>query len=310
MLRPLMIYLSQAGWARDMFIHFAPARRAVRRFVAGETLDEALDVTRQLNAKGMGVTLNYLGEHVHTEAEARAAADAYTHIVDRAAESQLDASVSVKLSSLGLEMAEEFCYELTRGIVERGKARDIDITIDMEDSRHTDATLRIYHALHDDCQCDNVGIVIQAYLYRTEADMRALADSGARVRLCKGAYKEPPEIAFPKKRDVDDNFAALTRLFLNCEAIANGAFLEVATHDERMIEAAKYHARQNDIGPEAFEFQMLYGVRPRLQEQLVQEGYRMRIYVPFGSQWYPYFMRRMAENPANLWFMVVNFFRA
>lgn len=309
MLRPMMIYLSEAQWAKAIVTNVAPARRAARRFVAGETLDEAIAVAQELKAKGMTTTLNHLGEHVHTEAEAVEAADAYCHILERAAASGLDATVSVKLTQLGLEMSEAFCLDLTRRIVEQAQARRLKVTIDMEGSNHTEATLRIYHTLLDECGCKNVGVVTQAYLYRTEADMMALAAAGARVRLCKGAYKEPPTIAYPNKRDVDNNFAYLMTLFLNPEAIAAGAYLEVATHDERMIDAAKHHARQHGIGPDQFEFQMLYGVRPRLQAQLVEEGYQMRIYVPFGTRWYPYFMRRMAENPANLWFMVNTIWR-
>ncbi len=310
MLRPTLIYLSKAAWAKEIVTSFTPARRAARRFVAGETLDEALDVVRRLKTKGMCATFNYLGEHVHTEAEALEAADAYCHIMERAVASGLDATVSIKLTSLGLDISEAFCLEQTRRIVEQARTHNMEITIDMESSEHTDQTLRIYHTLHDECRCRNVGVVIQAYLYRSEADMKALAAAGGRVRLCKGAYKEPPDIAFPHKRQVDDNFAYLSSLFLNPEAIKAGAYLEVATHDERMIDAAIYHAGRHGIARDQFEFQMLYGVRMGLQEQLVREGYIMRVYVPFGSQWYPYYMRRMAENPANLWSMVSNVLRA
>mgnify|MGYP005841683761 CR=1 FL=1 len=309
MLRPTLIYLSKAGWAKGIVTHFGPARRAARRFVAGETIDEALDTIQRLKAKGLDATFNFLGEHVHTEAEAREAAEAYCLSLDRAAAMGINATVSVKPSALGLDISETLCTDLTRAILDKAQPYSVGITIDMESSEHTEQTLRVYHRLHDDEGYKHLGVVIQAYLYRSEEDMKTLAATGGRVRLCKGAYKEPPEIAFPKKSQVDDNFAYLCRLFLNQEAVKAGAYLEVATHDERMIDAAKYHASQNGITPDQFEFQMLYGVRTGLQEQLVSEGYRVRIYVPYGSQWYPYFMRRMAENPANLWFMAANFFR-
>jgi proline dehydrogenase len=196
-----------------------------------------------------------------------------------------------------------------RRILQKAKETANHVTIDMESADYTDTTLRIYRTLRHEYGFDNVGIVIQAYLYRSEADMLALADEGAFVRLCKGAYKEPPEVAFPDKADVDANYAHLLQLFLNPSACSTGAYLGIATHDEKMIAAAKTHLKAHDIAHDCFEFQMLYGIRGKLQEQLRDDGYKMRVYVPYGTQWYPYFMRRLAERPANIWFFVSNFFR-
>jgi proline dehydrogenase len=235
------------------------------------------------------------------------ATQAYSDMLDALAESGVRATVSLKLTQLGLDIRESLCLDNLRRILERARATVNHVTIDMESSDYTDATLHVFRTLRQ--EFDNVGIVIQAYLYRSEADMKALAQEGAFVRLCKGAYKEPPDRAFPDKADVDANFVRLTEQFLSSEARAAGAYLGIATHDEKMINAAKAHISANEVPYDSFEFQMLYGIRSRLQEQLRDDGYKMRIYVGYGTEWYPFFMRRLAERPANVWFVLSNFFR-
>jgi proline dehydrogenase len=307
MLRSFLLYLSQAVWAKNMIMKIGPARRSAHRFVAGDTLAEAVAVVRRLNTTGLEVTLDYLGESVTDEAGARQATQAYFDVLDAIAENGVSATVSLKLTQLGLDIRESLCVENLRSILERAKATNNHITIDMESTDYTDATLSVYRSLHQDF--DNVGIVIQAYLYRSEADIKALVQEGAFVRLCKGAYKEPPDRAFPDKADVDANFVRLTQLFLTPEARAAGAYIGIATHDEKMIDAARATISARDVPYDTFEFQMLYGIRPRLQEQLRDDGFKMRIYVGYGTEWYPFFMRRLAERPANVWFIMSNFFR-
>jgi proline dehydrogenase len=307
MLRSFFLYLSQAVWAKDVIMKIGPARRSAHRFVAGDTLAEAIDVVRRLNASGIEVTLDHLGESVTDEPGARQATQAYFEMMDAIAENGVSATVSLKLTQLGLDIRESLCVENLRSILERAKATNNHVTIDMESTDYTDAALKVYRTLRQDF--DNVGIVIQAYLYRSEADMKALAQEGAFVRLCKGAYKEPPDRAFPDKADVDANYVRLTQLFLTPEARAAGAYLGIATHDEKMIDTAKGFISTHDVPYDTFEFQMLYGIRPRLQEQLRDDGFKMRIYVGYGTEWYPFFMRRLAERPANVWFILSNFFR-
>jgi proline dehydrogenase len=307
MLRSFFLYLSQAVWAKDVIMKIGPARRSAHRFVAGDTLAEAIDVVRRLNASGIEVTLDHLGESVTDEPGARQATQAYFEMMDAIAENGVSATVSLKLTQLGLDIRESLCVENLRSILERAKATNNHVTIDMESTDYTDAALKVYRTLRQDF--DNVGIVIQAYLYRSEADMKALAQEGAFVRLCKGAYKEPPDRAFPDKADVDANYVRLTQLFLTPEARAAGAYLGIATHDEKMIDAARAFISAHDVPYDTFEFQMLYGIRPRLQEQLRDDGFKVRIYVGYGTEWYPFFMRRLAERPANVWFVLSNFFR-
>ncbi len=308
MLRSLFLYLSAAQWAKTLITRLGIARRAVYRFVAGDTLDEALAVTRSLNHQGLDVTLDHLGESVFDEQGAREAATAYLDLLNTIASSDVRATVSLKLTQLGLDVRKELCLEHMRRILDCARELGNHVTIDMEGSDYTSITLEVYRTLRAEGY-DNVGIVIQAYLYRSEADMRALAEEGAFVRLCKGAYKEPPDRAFAEKTDVDANYVHLVKEFLTPDACARGAYLGIATHDEAMIRAAKEHITSQNISRSCFEFQMLYGIRSKLQQQLRDDGYRMRVYVPYGTQWYPYFMRRLAERPANVWFLVSNFFR-
>lgn len=308
-LRAVLLYFSHATWARQLVTGFPPAWYVASRFVAGETIADAMDATRELNAKGMQATMDYLGESVTDAAEARAARDAILDLLDRIHQTGVDASVSVKLSQLGLKIDPALALENMRVILKRAQAYGNFVRIDMEESEVVDVTLRTFRTLRDEYGFNNTGVVIQSYLYRSEADVRQLIASGASVRLCKGAYMEPPEVAFPDKADVDANFVRLTKLLLGEEARANGVYAAIATHDEEMIEATKEYVRAQQIPLDAFEFQLLYGVRRELQEQLEDQGYRVRIYVPYGTAWYPYFMRRLAERPANLWFFIVNFFR-
>ncbi len=307
MFRSALLYLSQANWAKSLIMNVGPARRSAERFVAGETLPEAIEVTRRLNDDGLEVALDHLGESVTDEQGAVQATQAYLDLLDAIASNGVRATASLKLTQLGLDISEQLCLDNMRRILERAKAINNHITIDMESSDYTDSTLRVYRTLRRDFS--NVGTVIQAYLYRSEDDMRALAAEGAFVRLCKGAYKEPADRAFPKKAAVDANFVRLTELFLSEEARAAGAFLAIATHDEKMIAAAKAYVRAHDVPPDSFEFQMLYGIRPNLQAQLRDDGFTMRLYAGYGTEWYPYFMRRLAERPANVWFIASNFFR-
>ena len=307
MLRSFFLYLSEAAWAKNMIMKIGPTRRSAHRFVAGDTLADAIEVVRRLNATGLEVTFDHLGESVTDETGARQATQAYFEVMDAIAENGVRATVSLKLTQLGLDIRESLCVENLRSILERAQATHNHITIDMESTDYTDAALKVYRTLREDF--DNVGIVIQAYLYRSETDMKALAQEGAFVRLCKGAYKEPPDRAFPDKADVDANYVRLTQVFLTPEARAAGAYLGIATHDEKMIDAAKAFISAHDVPYDTFEFQMLYGIRPRLQEQLNDDGFKVRIYVGFGTEWYPFFMRRLAERPANVWFVLSNFFR-
>jgi proline dehydrogenase len=288
-------------------VNFPLSRRVSRRFVAGESLDEAIAVVKKLNAQGLLVTFDHLGESVTSEREAREAKDDYLRALDAIATNQVQSQVSVKLTQMGLDLSADVCLDNLRQILGKAKQGGTFVTIDMEDSKHTQTTLNIFKTLRE--EFDNVGIVIQSYLYRSEADIIALRALGANVRLCKGAYKEPAEVAFPEKTDVDANYRKLTQVFLQANGKANSAYLDLATHDEKIIAWAKEFTTTNHIARDRFEFQMLYGIRADLQRQLAREGYTMRVYVPYGTHWYPYFMRRLAERPANVIFLVSNLFR-
>jgi len=305
--RDLFLAMSTNEAVRKLVIGFPLSRRVTRRFVAGETLDEAIAVVHKLAKENLLVTFDQLGESVTQASEARAAKDGYLRALDALAANQLASHVSVKLTQMGLDLDAELCRDNMRQIIRRAHAIGALVTIDMEDSAHTQVTLDMFKTLR--AEFANVGIVIQSYLYRSEADMRALFELGAHVRLCKGAYKEPATVAFPAKKDVDANFLKLTEQFLPTQGNASGAYLALATHDEKIITWAKRYITQNKIARDRFEFQMLYGIRADLQRQLAREGYTMRVYVPYGSHWYPYFMRRLAERPANVIFLLSNLFR-
>ncbi len=306
MLKRLLLYLSNAGWARGIVSHFFLARRVARRFVAGETLEEAVETARQLNAQGLLVTLDYLGESVHSAEDTVDVVNTYQALLRAIDAEGLRASISLKLTHLGLDISEELCVTNLRHILTTARDHgDISVTIDMESSAYTDTTLRLYRTLRDEYGFSNVGTVIQSYLYRSAEDMQALAAEGGHVRLCKGAYLEPPNMAFPEKSDVDRAYTEIVAAYLQAET---PAYLCIATHDEQMIAAAEHTIKQQRVPESRYEFQMLYGIRGQRQMELAAAGYKMRVYVPFGAAWYPYFMRRLAERPANLWFFAKSLF--
>ncbi len=274
-----------------------------RRFVAGTTVEELLAATQATNARGISVSVDNLGENVTNEAEARASAALYHQLLDEITARRLDANVSCKLTHLGLDVDENLCRELVCGIVRHAAQVNNFVRVDMEGSPYTQKTLDFVHEVHSHYP-GAVGTVIQAYLRRSEADVEKLLADGIRIRLCKGAYKEPPEIAFQKKREVDANYIRLAKML-----IKSGIYHGIATHDQRIIESLICFAGSTFIAPEKFEFQMLFGIRRDLQEKIVREGWRMRVYIPFGTEWYPYFMRRLAERPANVFFIARNLFR-
>ncbi|HEX9117455.1 MAG TPA: proline dehydrogenase family protein, partial [Anaerolineae bacterium] len=277
--------------------------RMARRFVAGETLPDALEAVRQLKVQGFDATLDHLGENVTSEAEALAAADGYLSALVALSEAGLGGNVSVKLTQMGLDLGDDFCCDNVGRIVQRAAELGGFVRIDMEGSPYTERTLAIYRRLAG--QFANVGIVIQAYLKRSQADVEQLIDEGiGRFRLCKGAYDEPAEIAFDSRARVTQSLQSLARTALDPEARAKRAYPAIASHDEAVTDFVRAYAYQHQIPPSAFEFQMLYGIRRELQSRLVREGYRVRIYVPYGTHWYPYFMRRLAERPANLLFFL------
>jgi proline dehydrogenase len=302
MLRSLLLFLSEREFPKKLLLRSSLGRRLAARFIAGEELDDAIRVARQLNQQGFEVTLDYLGESVHEAAAADEACRVYLDILDRVAWEKLRSHISIKLTQLGLDIDEALAQRNLRPIWERAVQHGTFVRIDMESSAHTDATLRVFRAA--EAPRDVLGVVIQSYLYRSEKDARGLLQCGARIRLCKGAYKEPPTVAFPDKADVDRNYIRLMKLML-----ASGDYHAIATHDPKMIQATRHFARAHGLGPDSFEFQMLYGIRRRLQRELLKQGYRVRVYVPFGRQWYAYFMRRLAERPANLLFLIRNFLR-
>jgi proline dehydrogenase len=296
-LRSLLLELSESKRLAPLIMKNGVSRRVVRRFVAGEVLDDALEAARAVNDALETASLDLLGENVADEASARRSAQGYLAIFDRIAQEHLDANVSLKLTQLGLDLGTALCEELLDNIVSRAGRYFNFVRVDMEGSAYTERTIDIVKRVRR--KHANVGTVMQAYLYRTEQDIRNLLEVSCRIRLCKGAYSEPPEVAFPKKREVDANYVKLMKILL-----PSGIYHGIATHDPAMIQATKDFARENKIGRERFEFQMLYGIRTDLQKQLVREGYRLRIYIPYGTDWFPYFMRRLAERPANLVFFL------
>lgn len=298
-LRGAFLYLSRQQALRRWMETSGAAGRFTSRFVAGLTLDDGMRVARELAREGMTASLDHLGENVATLEEAAAARDSYLRALDRISVSGLDATVSMKVTSLGLDISASACEAHTAAVVERAASVGTRVEFDMEDARYTDRNLRLVHAMHE--RFGSVRAVIQAYLYRSEADVRALCDAGIPVRLCKGAYREPASVAWPSKSDVDANFVKLMRLLFD-----RGTYPAIATHDDAMIREAMAYIRERGVAPDAFEFQMLYGVRRALQQRTVRDGYRLRLYVPYGAAWYPYFMRRLAERPANVWFLVKN----
>ena len=300
--RAALLYLSQKQELKEFFSKLPGFNQVTRRFIAGENIDDAIEAILELNHAGVTATFDHLGESTTSRAEAEADVREYLRVLDRIEYTGVNSNVSVKLTQLGLDIDEDYCLQNTRRIVEAAKRLDNFVRVDMEDSSKTGATLRIFKRLYN--EYGNVGIVLQAYLYRTEKDVDDVLAMGARIRLCKGAYKEPEAVAFPQKIDVDANFVKLM-----CKLLKSGIYHGIATHDERMIRATREFASAEGVTNDAFEFQMLYGVRRDLMLKLARDGYRVRAYVPYGEHWYPYFMRRLAERPANIWFVLKNLFK-
>jgi proline dehydrogenase len=302
MLKESMLYLARQERIKDFMTHNPAGRRVARRWVAGETLDDAIEATRRLNARGISVSLDHLGENVNAADEARAAAADYVAILDRIYAERVEANISIKPTALGLDIAMDLCRENVACVVNRARAHGIFVRVDMEGSDYTQRTLDLVAELRR--EYDNVGTVVQSYLYRTPEDVEALIASRTRVRLVKGAYLEPPSVAYPQKADVDEQYVRLMY-----ELLERGVYPAIATHDERIIACARRFVADRGIARARFEFQMLYGIRRDLQDRLTSEGYNVRVYVPYGTQWYPYLTRRMAERPANLMFIVGNALR-
>ena len=301
MLRNALLYLSSQPQVFKFVRRNAMAKSFASRFVAGETLQTALAAVKQLNSRGITATLDLLGESVHNEGEARESARQYLQMLDEIQKQKLNANASVKLTAMGLDVSEDLCVSNMQNILDKARDYETFVRLDMEGSDYTEKTLDLFYERLYPSYRGNVGIVLQSYLYRTTSDVEIANKAGARVRLCKGAYKEPATVADPEKRDVDEAYVRCMKLLLS-----DGHYPGIATHDEEIVMQTKRFARDNDIDNDRFEFQMLYGVRRDLQEKLVKEGFRMRVYVPYGTQWYPYLMRRLAERPANVAFITGN----
>lgn len=320
MLRSFLIYLSKAAWAQKLVTSWGFAWRAASRFVAGEKPEDAIRAVRELNARGINATLDHLGEHTSTIEEADKATDDIIAILNEIDKAGVKSNVSIKLTQIGMGLDEEICRQNLVRILEQARQHGNFVRIDIEDTPYTDVTISIYKSiLERGFTTRTVGMAVQSYLYRAEADTRALLELGTRFRLVKGAYKEPADKAYPKKSDVDANYDLLTKILVDAALKMESNTLSedgrippipaIASHDEKRLAFAKGYAEKVGLPKQAIEFQMLYGIRRDLQENLVKEGYPVRVYVPFGTHWYPYFMRRLAERPANIWFFVSNFFR-
>jgi proline dehydrogenase len=300
--RAFFLFLSRQKQLRRWMETSAAAQRLSTRFVAGETLEQALAVARQLNREGITVTLDHLGESVTSLAEAAEARDVYLRTLDAIHAGGIQGNVSLKLTQFGLDLSYAECLANVEQLVRRAAELGSFVRVDMESSEYVDRTLELVRTLH--ARHGAVGVVIQAYLYRSKDDIAKLCAEKIRVRLCKGAYLEAPAVAFPQKADVDRSYMELTR-----QLLTEGVYPAIATHDEAMIGQTRQFVTSKNIGRECFEFQMLYGIRRDLQQQLVKDGYGLRLYVPFGKAWYPYYMRRLAERPANVFFILRNLFR-
>jgi len=273
-----------------------------KRFIAGERIEDAIDAVSRLNAVGMTATLDILGENVKNERAAQAARDDYLRLLERINTSGVDSNVSLKLTQMGLDIGDDFCYDNVKRIVETAKEYDNFVRIDMEGSEYTQRTIDIFRRLRRDF--DNVGIVIQAYLLRSEKDIRELSAEGSKIRLCKGAYKEPPSVAFSSKEATNESYLKLMKYLLT-----EGTYPAIATHDTRMIDETKRFGSENGISNGTFEFQMLYGIRRKLQREIVSSGFSMRVYVPYGTHWLPYFTRRLRERKENVFFILKHLFK-
>ncbi len=302
--RSALIYLSRHEGLKEFAAHFKPFQKMTTRFVAGETTEEAVAAIRELNAAGCSASFDHLNESVANAEEAEKEVAEYLGILDQIETTGINSNASIKLTQFGLELDRERAYTNARVVVADAARRGNFIRVDMESSAVTQVTIDIFKRLRSEFGLNDVGIVLQSYLRRTYADAQELLKFRARIRICKGAYNETPEVAFPDKKDTDENYIRVMQLLLS-----SGVYHGIATHDPKMIDATVKFAGREGIGKEAFEFQMLYGVRRDLQHQLADDGYNMRVYVPYGKHWYPYFMRRLAERPANIWFVVKNLFK-
>ncbi len=307
MLRAFFVHLSENRSLRNFAERTAFGRRVSGRFVAGTEIADAVRVTQTVNRTGMSVSIDNLGENVTNPDEARQSAHLYHQILDAIAANNLNANISLKLTHMGLDVDEKLAQDQVSSLVAKASAMTPSgfVRVDMEGSPYTQRTLDFVHELHRmPGNGNSVGTVIQAYLKRSESDIEKLLAEGIRIRLCKGAYKEPPTIALEKKDDVDANYVKLMKVLMK-----SGIYHGLATHDEKIIRAAQVFARRENIARDSFEFQMLYGIRRDLQQSLVREGWRVRVYIPFGTEWYPYFMRRLGERPANVFFIARNLLR-
>jgi proline dehydrogenase len=302
--RSALLYLSRHEGLKDFAVRFRPFKKMTRRFVAGEDIEEAIAAIREINKLNCAASFDHLNESVANQAETEEEVREYLRILARIDETGIRSNVSIKLTQFGLDIDPELTYKNARTVVEEAARRGNFVRVDMEQSSVTQVTIDIFKRLRAEFGLNDVGIVLQSYLRRTYDDAQELLKIPARIRICKGAYNEPPEVAFPDKKDVDDNYVRVMKLLLS-----SGTYHGIATHDPNMINATIRYARDEGIGKEAFEFQMLYGVRRDLQEKLARDGYNVRVYVPYGKHWYPYFMRRLAERPANVWFVLKNMFK-
>jgi proline dehydrogenase len=302
--RSALLYLSRREGLKDFAVRFRPLKKMTRRFVAGEDIEEAIAAIREINKLGCTASFDHLNESVANQAETEEEVREYLRILARIDETGIRSNVSIKLTQFGLDIDPELAYKNARTVVEEAARRGNFVRVDMEQSSVTQTTIDIFKRLRSEFGLNDVGIVLQSYLRRTFEDAQEMLKIPARIRICKGAYNEPPEVAFPDKKDVDDNYVRVMKLLLS-----SGTYHGIATHDPNMINATIRYARDEGIGKDAFEFQMLYGVRRDLQEKLAADGYNVRVYVPYGKHWYPYFMRRLAERPANVWFVLKNMFK-
>lgn len=319
MFRSILIYLSTAEWAKKMITGWSFAWKFASRFISGSTIEDALQVVRNLNAKGINVTLDQLGEHTTNAEEANRAADGIIGVLDAIQKAGVRSNVSIKLTQIGMGMDNDVCSANLQRILEHARQNNNFVRIDIEDTPYTDLTIAFYlEILKKGLTVGTVGMAVQSYLFRAEGDVRKLIELGTPFRLVKGAYNEPPEVAFPKKEDVDANYDTLASILIDASLVRKTELSQdgrvppipaIASHDEKRIAFAKAYADKVGLPKTGLEFQMLYGIRRDLQEKLAREGYPVRVYVPFGTHWYPYFMRRLAERPANVWFIVSNFFR-
>jgi len=299
--RSALIWLSGQEGLKDFATRFKFFKKLTTRFVAGETIDEVIPYIREINAENCTASFDHLNESVDNPDEANKEVEEYLRILQQIEEKRVRSNVSIKLTQFGLELDPELAYKNARRVVLDAKQRGNFVRVDMEGSNVTQVTLDIFKRLRSEFELNDVGIVLQSYLRRTYDDAKELVKLPARIRICKGAYSEPPEVAFPDKKDVDDNYVKVMQLLLS-----SGVYHGIATHDPKMIDATIDFATREGIGKEKFEFQMLYGIRRDLQRQLARDGFNMRVYVPYGKHWYPYFMRRLAERPANIWFVMKN----